>query len=291
MTSGLQGSGNPQDYTDGGVQQMMGTISSTSGNTLVMSPLQGAQNFTFTTNSSTNFDGTGMSSMMGGMPVIVDGTLQSDGSLLATMVQVMAGSGGVMGGGVVTAVTGTPATALNMVMQNGAGTGMMASYFAAGATIDVSNGPTYEIDDDQIDMSGLSFTPVFDASHIYAGQSVRPISTTGMMSGGMGGGMMGGSPMSGTITATGVALEPQGISGTAGAAITSGATTSFTLTLPSDCAFTSLTKATTVTVFQQPKTVVGGTSPIASGTSIHTFGLLFFDGGQWKMVSARIGAN
>jgi len=291
MTSGMQGSGNPQDYADGGIQQMMGTISSVSGSSFVMGSMQAAQNFTFATNQSTTFDGTSMGSMTGGMPVIVDATLQSDGSLLATMVQAMAGSGGVMGGGIITTVTGTPATSLNVVMQNGAGTGMMASYFADGASIDVSQGPKYDIDDDQIDMSGLPFTPVFDASHIYVGQSVRPMSTTGMMSGGMGGGMMGGTSMSGTITATEVALEPQGVSGTAGAAITSGATTSFTLTLPPDCAFTSLTNATTVTVYQQPKTVVSGTSSIASGTSVHAFGLLFNDGGQWKMVAARIGAN
>jgi len=63
-------------------------------------------------------------------------------------------------------------------MQNGAGTGMMSSYFAAGATVDLSGSTTYEIDEDGMDMSNLPFTPVFDASHIYAGQSVMPISSS-----------------------------------------------------------------------------------------------------------------
>jgi hypothetical protein len=117
------------------------------------------------------------------------------------------------------------------------------------------------------------------------------ISSSGMMSGGMGGGMMGGSSMAGTITASQLELEPQGLSGTASVAISSGATTSFTLNLPSQCAFATLTGATSVTIFQQPKTTVVGLSSIASGTSVHAFGLLFFDGGQWKMVASRIGAT
>lgn len=290
VTSGMQGSGSPLDPTNGGIQQMMGTVSGVSGSSFTMTSMQAAQSFTFATNSSTTFDNmSGMSSMGNGMLVMVDASLQSDGSLMATKVQSMMNSGGVMGGGIITAVTGQPPTALAMVMQNGVGTGMMSSSFAAGATIDLSGNTTYEIDEDNMDMSGLPFTPVFDASHIYAGQSVMPISSSGMMSGGSG--MMGGGSMGGTITASEVALEPQGLTGTAATSITSGSTASFTLTLPSDSAFTTLTGATSVTVIQQPQTTVAGTSPIASGSSMHAFGLLFFNAGQWKMVAARMGAN
>ena len=290
VTTGMQGSGSPLDPTDGGIQQMMGTVSGVSGSSFTMASMQAAQTFTFATNSSTTFENiSSMSMMTNGMLVAVDASLQSDGSLMATKVQSMMNSGGVMGGGIITAVTGQPPTSLTMVMQNGAGTGMMSSDFAAGATIDLSGSTTYEIDEDNVDMSGLPFTPVFDASHIYVGQSVMPISSTGMMSGGSG--MMGGSSMGGTITASEIALEPQGLTGTAATAITSGSTTSFTLTLPSDSAFTTLTGATSVTVIQQSQTTVAGTSPIASGSSMHAFGLLFFDAGQWKMVAARMGAN
>jgi hypothetical protein len=270
---------------------MMGSVSSVSGSSFSMSSMQAAQNFTFATNSSTVFDGTTMSSMASGMGVLVDASLQSDGSLLATRVQSMMESGGVMGGGIITTVTGQPPTSLIMVMQNGTGTGMMSSYFAAGATVDLSGSTTYDIDQDGMDMSGLPFTPTFDSSDIHAGQSVMPISSSGMMSGGMGGGMMGGGSMGGTITASQVELMPQGLTGTASASISGGTTTSFTLTLPSDCAFTTLTGATSVIVFQQPETIVSGTSPIASGIAMHAFGLLFYDGGQWKMVAARIGVN
>ena len=288
VTSGMQGS--TLDPSGGGIQQMMGSVSSVSGSGFSMTSMQAAQSFAFTTNSSTVFDGTSMGSMSSGMLVIVDATMQSDGSMLATKIRSMMGSGGAMGGGVITAVTGQPPTQLTMVMQNGAGTGMMASDFAAGVTINLSGSTTYEIDDDNMDMSGLPFTPVFDAGHVYVGQSVMPISSGGMMSG-SGGGMMGGGSMAGTMTASSLELAPQGLSGTVATAISSGSATSFMLTLPSDSAFTSMTGATSVTVYQQTATTVAGTSPIASGSTVHAFGLLFFDGGKWKMVASRMGAE
>jgi hypothetical protein len=289
VSSGMQGSGNALDPANGGIQQMMGTVSSVSGSSFVMTSMQAAQNFTFATNSSTVFDGTSMSSMSGGMLAIVDATMQADGSMLATKVQSMMGSGGAMGGGIITAATGQPPTSLTMVMQNGAGTGMMSSDFAAGVTIDLNGSTTYQIDEDNMDMSGLPFTPVFDASHVYVGQSVMPVSSGGMMSGG--GGMMGGGSMAGTMTASNLELEPQGLSGTVATTITSGAATSFALTLPSDSAFTTLTGATTVTVYQQTGTTISSGSSIASGSTMQVFGLLFFDGGQWKMVASRMGSN
>jgi hypothetical protein len=136
VTSGMQGSGNPMDPADGGIQEMIGAVSSVSGSSFGITSMQAAQAFTFATNSSTVFSGTSMSAMGNGMLLIVDASLQSDGTLMATKVQSMMNSGGVMGGGVITAVTGQPATALTMVMQNGAGAGMMSSAFAAGVTVD-----------------------------------------------------------------------------------------------------------------------------------------------------------
>ena len=293
-STGMQGSGNPADPANGGIQQMMGTVSSMSGNSFLMASLQAAQLFTFQTNSSTAFDGNGTSNMgmmTNGMIMLVDANLQPDGSLLATRAHSMMNAGGMMGSGVLTAVSGKPATQLTVIMQNGAGTGMMATSFAAGVTVDVNGSTVYNIDSDGIDMSSLPFTPLFDANNIYSGQSAQFISSRGLMTGGMGGGMMGGGTTAGTITASEINLEPQGLSGTSGSAITSGARSSFTLTLPSDSAFSTLTGATSVVVYQQPGTVVTGTSPIASGATVRTRGLLFFDSGRWKMVTTDIASN
>jgi hypothetical protein len=291
VTSGAQGSGGPMDFADGGIQGMMGAVSSVSGNSFTMTSMQAAQSFTFATNSSTTFANGSMGSMANGITVMVDATLQADGSLLATRIQSMMNPSGMMGDGLVTAITGQPATAFTMVMQNGVGAGMMASYFAQGATINIDSNATFRVDQDEVDMSVLPFTPVFDASHMYVGQNVMPVSSSGMMGGGMGGGMMGGGSMAGTITASDLYLEPQGVTGTAGSSIAPNATSTFTLTLPSDSAFATLTGATSVMIFQQSGTTVSGSGTIAGSSSVHCFGLLFFDGGQWKMVASRIGAN
>ena len=53
--------------------------------------------------------------------------------------------------------------------------------FASGVTIDLSGITTFKMDQDNVDMSGLPFTPAFDADHIYVGQNVMPISSSGMM--------------------------------------------------------------------------------------------------------------
>jgi hypothetical protein len=288
VSSGMQGSGNSLDPMNGGIQHMMGTVSSMSGSSFSMTSMQAAQTFTFATNSSTTFENITMMSMMtNGMLVVVDASLQSDGSLMATNVRSMMGSGGSMGGGMITAVTGQPATQCTMVMQNGTGTGMMSSMWVTGTTVTLDGSTTYQIDQDGMDMSSLPFTPSFDAGHLYPGQSVMPVSTSGIS---MGGGMMGGGSMSGSMSSSGMTLEPQGLSGTVAAAITSGSRTSFVMTLPADSAFSMLTGATSVTVNQQPGTTISG-STIASGATVHAFGLLFKDSGQWKIVASRMAAN
>jgi len=288
VTSGSQGSGSPQDFSSGGIHEMMGMVSAVSGTTFTMTSMQAAQSFTFSTNSSTSFDNmTGMSMMSSGMMLAVDSIMQADGTLLATKIESLMSSNGAMAGGVISSITGAPATQLVLVMQHGEGSGMMSSSLSGEITVNLNGSTVYRTDQENIDLSGLTFTPVFDASHIYVGQSVMPISSTGMMSGGSGG-MMGSMMMSGTLTATAVELEQQGLSGTVATSLTSGSRNSFSLTTPAGSAFTTLSGASMITVYQQSGTILAGTLPISSGARVHVYGLLFFDVGQWKMVASRI---
>lgn len=288
VMSGLQGSGNPQDFSAGGIHEMMGMVSAVSGTTFTITSMQAAQSFTFSTNASTEFDNlTGMSMMSSGMMIAVDSMMQADGSLLATKVASLMSSNGAMAGGIISSITGRPATQMVLVMQHAEGSGMMSSSLSAEITVNLNGSTVYRIDQDNVDLSSLPFTPAFDASHIYVGQGVMPISSTGMMSGGSGG-MMGSGMMAGTLTATAVQLEQQGVSGTIATAITSGSRSSFSLTLPAGSAFTTLSGANAITVYQQSGTVLAGTLPISSGAKVHVYGLLFFDAGQWKMVASRI---
>jgi len=279
------GSGNSQDPEHGGMEHMTGSVMSISGGSFTMSMMQSSQNLTVATGSSTQFEGmSGMGGMSNSMIVMVDAVMQSDGSFMASKVQsVMSMSGGSMAGGLVTATTGNPITQLTLAMQDGAGSGMMGSYLAGTSTVDVSASATFNIDFDNVDLSNLPFTPSFDGTTIFKGQCIRAVSSSGMMSGGGMGGMMGG----GTISASEIDLEEQGLSGTV-SGYSGSAPTTFTLTLPTDSAFTSLTGSTTLTVFQQAGTELWGLTSITNGSTVHVRGLLFFDAGTYKFVAGRI---
>jgi hypothetical protein len=288
MTASMNpgGTGTSQGPENGGMEHMTGTVMSSSGNSFAMSMMQISQNISVTTGSNTQFVGMGgMGGMSNGMLVMVDATLQSDGTFMAQKVEsVMSMSGGSMAGGLVTGTTGTPVTQLTLVMHEGEGTGMTDSNLAGTTTVNVSPTAVFKIDTDNVDMGSLPFTPVFDGSTVLKGQRVEAVSSTGMMQGGGMGGMMGG----GTISASEIDLEQEGLSGTVSGYTGSAAPTTFTLTVASDSAFATLTGAATITVFQQLGTELHGMTTITNGNVVHVRGLLFSDAGAYKLVVSRI---
>jgi hypothetical protein len=288
MTASMNpgGTGNSQDPKNGGMEHMIGTVMSSSGNSFAMSMMQSSANISVSTGSSTQFEGMGgMGSMSNGMIVMVDATMQADGTFMAQKVDsVMSMSGGAMAGGLVTSATGSPVTQLTLAMQDGAGSGMMGSYLGDSTTVDVSPTATFNIDTDSVDMSNLPFTPTFDGTTILKGQCIRAVSSSGMMSGGGMGGMMGG----GTITASEIDLEQQGLGGTVSGYSGASAPTTFTLTLSSDSAFATLTGTTSITVFQQTGTELWGLTTLSNGSTVHVRGLLFINAGAYEFVADRI---
>lgn len=266
---------------NGGMQHLFGSVSSTSGSSFTMTMLQGSQNLTFMTNGNTQFVNMGgMGMMSNGNLVMVDAVMQADGSMLAQEVESVM-PGGLMAQGLVTSVTGSPATQFTFIAQNGAGSGMMASYLGSGIAVNVSGNTPYNIDKDGMDMSNLPFTPKFDQTTIFKGQRVYASSGQLTMGGGMG-------MMAGTINASEIDLEPQGLSGTVSGYTANGSQASFTLTLPTDSAFATLTGSTTVTIFQQAGTTLAGLNAVSNGATVHVRGLLFLDAGTYKMVAGRI---
>jgi len=280
------GSANSHDPENGGMEHMTGTVKSFSGNSFTISMIQSSQDTPVTTDSNTVFQGMGgMNGMSNDMIVMVDAAMQPDGSFMAQTVQsVMSMSGGSMAGGLVTSLTGNPVTQLTLVMHESAGTGMMGSNLAGTTTVNVNPTAVFKIDSDNVDMSNLPFTPAFDGTTVFKGQRIEAVSSTGMMSGGGMGGMMGG----GTISASEIDLEQEGLSGTVSGYTGSAAPTTFTLTVASDSAFATLTGATTITAFQQSGTELRGMTTITNGNTIHVRGLLFFDAGTYKLVASRI---
>jgi hypothetical protein len=278
--------GNSQDPENGGMEHMTGTVMSFSGSSFMMSMLQSSQNITVTTASGTQFEGMGgMGGMSNGMIVMVDAVMHSDGTFMAQKVQcVMSMSGSSIADGVVTSLTGAPVTQLTIATMDGTGSGMMGSDLASTLAVNVSPTAIFNIDSDNVDMSNLPFTPTFDGTTIFKGQRVEAVSSSGMMSGGSMGGMMGG----GTINASEIDLEQQGLSGTVSGYSGAAAPTAFTLTLPSDSAFTTLTGSATVTVLQQTGTELRGMTAVTDSSAVHVRGLLFFDAGAYKLVASRI---
>ncbi|HEV2467750.1 MAG TPA: DUF5666 domain-containing protein [Candidatus Sulfotelmatobacter sp.] len=269
------------------MEHLAGSVSSASGSNFGMSMMQSAQPLSFTTNAGTQFVNMGgMGMMSNGVLVMVDAMLQADGTILAQRVQWGMGNGGAMTDGIVANVTGMPPAQIGLVVQNGSGQGMMSSFFSNNVTVNLGSGTAYGMNTDGMDMSNLPFTPKFDASHIYPGERVRCFSSGAMGSGGKGG--MGGGGMMGTLTASECDLAQQGFRGTVSDYSSSGGQATFTMTLASDCYFSAMTDASTVTVYQQPGTELYGLTSIANGQSVEVRGLMFNDNGVFRMVGRRI---
>jgi hypothetical protein len=269
------------------MQHRVGSVSSLSGTQFTMNSMMGIQQQTFMTNASTQFAGNGFSglgAMTNGMMVAVNAALQADGTYLAQRVEAMGpGANGMMGSGVVTSITGNPPTQITIAANAGQGGGMMASSIAGTLTVTIPASTPYNIDSDNVDLTGLPFTPAFGPTSLTKGQRVEVVSGGGML----GGGMMGGR---GSLTATQVCLEQQGLHGTVSDYTVSGSQATFTLTLPADSAFTTLTGVTTVQVFQQADTHLHEILAVVNGNDLVVRGLLFYDTGSssYKFVASCI---
>ena len=281
------GNGNGMNARYGGMYQLMGVVTGASADSFSVKAFQIANTFTFRITAETQFQGrVSQASQLGpGMGVLVTATLQSDGTYAAKRVRATMSSAGAMGGGIITAVDAVPATQLTIVMQNGAGASINTDYLSKTLLVKLLETTTYEMDTDRVSLNGLNFVPAIDASNIHAGQSILPFSDTAITP------ISSCDPVCGELTASTVRLREQGARGTATVDINPGVVTSFTLTLPTDCAFTKLTGASTILVYQQPGTNVEDNTAITAGTTLRVHGLLFFSGEQWRLVASTISST
>jgi hypothetical protein len=277
------GSGMAADPQHGAMEHLFGSTSGVSGSNFSMSMMQSAQPLSFGTNSGTQFSNiSGMGMMSNGSLMMVDATLRPDGSIQAQKVQWFMG-GGAMTDGIVATITGSPATQIGMVVQNGAGQGMMSSFLSNNATMTFGSGTVFHMNMDGLNFSNLSFTPMFDASHMFTAQHVRCFGANGMGSGGMGGGGMMGS-----MTAAECDLAQQGLHGTVSNYSASGSQATFTLTIAADSYFATMTGTNTLIVYQQPDTQLLGLTNVTDGQAVEVRGMIFNDNGTFRMVASRI---
>lgn len=273
------------DPEDGGMHGLSGTVNGSAGGTFTLTMLQGMPGLSLATGSGTQFTGmTGMGMMSDGMLLTIDASRQADGTWMAERVHSRMGAGGAMVAGAVTSLTGSPPTQLVLVMHDGAGNGMRPANLAGTATINIDGATSFDVDTDGVDLNNLPFTPRFDRATLTRGQRVEALSSSPMMQGGGMGGMMGGA----TLTATSLRLEQQGLRGTVSGYRASGSQATFTLALPADSAFAQLTGVSAVTVHRQGGTQLRRLTGLGDGATVVVRGLLFFDGGAFRLVAARI---
>ncbi|HZQ70291.1 MAG TPA: DUF5666 domain-containing protein [Terriglobales bacterium] len=269
-----------QGHEDGELEDMTGLVTAVSGSSFTISLGQNGVPLTFATDAATQFnDGAALATMLNTL-VTVEGVTRSDGSLLATEVEGIENGNGAELEGLVTQVTGNPATQISFVAHDGAGSGVDDTKVGATISADIS-GAQFKVNKGSIDTSGIGGLPSppnfpFDASTIRAGQRVEVESA---------------SSLSGTSTvAEKVKLQQQALVGTVSGlsgSVSAGPAT-FTLTLPSDSAFAMLSGKTTVSVTWQPGTDLHNLTSVNNGDTVRVRGLVFFTGTSFNMIARRI---
>lgn len=272
---------NNQEHAENGeLEDITGTVTSISGTSFTMTVGQSGVPLTFTTDGNTEFkDGASLSTLMNTI-VKVEGLTKPDNTLYAKEVEGVEDNNGMESDGLVTQVVGNPATQLNIVAQDGSGSGMDDT--KVGSTLVVAvTGAQYKVSQGNIDSSGIGGLPSspnfpFDATTVHAGQRVEVESAS----------MINGT----AIVAEKVKLQQQALTGTVSglSGPTSAGPVTFTLTVASDSAFAMLSGQTTVTVFWQPGTDLHNLTNVNNSDQVRVRGLVFFTGSSFNLIARRI---
>lgn len=240
---------------------------------------------TMNTASDTQFQGvSGLPAITTGMFVNVDGAIQSDGSLLATRLEVNSP----------TAETEDLMIPLAPASPAGSTVSEPVNCFPGSANppvcnsaFFVSNTVSFHISGQMNNLPNLPFTSVFDSSNFVLGQNVSVASSTTV-------------PGPGGMQATDITLEPQTLNGIVSAVSTAGSFNVYTVSIPSYHAipvtqqetvvapFVSIITPTTVTVYADANTQLLQSGAIAPGSLLRFRGLLFNDSGALRLDCAEI---
>jgi hypothetical protein len=242
--------------------------------------------FAVATNTSTVYQGVGnFSALAAGMIANLDLAIQSDGSLLATRIEVDDPAAT----NVLTGPVGTVFAAQNGILE----LSRTNEEFNQN-NVPASNGWTYLFDastafklSGQLALpSNLPFSATFDSSHIIAGQNLAVASQVIVTSGG------------GTTHATTVTLMPQTINGTVTGVSSSGGFTVYAVSLEARDLFptlavqpgqtTALQNPSSVQVYVNSSTQMLNSIGIAPGNVLRFNGLIFNDNGTARMVCAHV---
>jgi uncharacterized protein DUF5666 len=268
-----------QEPEDGELEDITGTVTNVSGTSFTLMVGMTGTPLTFTTDANTEFKENATLATIANTVVTVEGVTRADGTLYAKEVEGVENEGGAELEGLISQVTGNPATQLALVADDGSGSGMDDADVGSSFTADVSDAEYKVAAKGKLDTSGIGGLPAppdfpFDASTVHAGQRVQ-VESVSSLSGN-------------SLVAEKVKLVQQTLSGTV-SGLSGMAPTTFTLTVAADSAFAMLSGSTTVTIFWQPGTDDKNLPhALANGDAVRVRGLLFFTGSQFNMIARRI---
>jgi len=259
----------------GRTSNLVGRVTTVGSNSFALDIGNGT--FTFATDPNTTFQGlNGLSGLSAGMTVEVDAAFGSDGIFRATQVGL---ENNLPSAELAEGLAYTTSLAQMQVVVREVHVPAGVALPEVGKALSVAaNASTQFAFSNGADLNNLDFTPSFDALTIARGQNLRISTTNGSAA---------------TFTADQLKLEEQsldGIAGAVGAGSVSGQFT-FPINLDANSAFAQLTGQTSVLVTVQPSTekflYLGSENcvPCIAGGTVRVRGLLFFSGGQYRLVA------
>ena len=275
-----------------GMKAMLASLGSTNSDltlTLAAGPF-GTRTLAANSNSATIFQGiSGASALSPGMFANVDGEIQSDGSLLATRIEVENPTALNLSTGPLLMVA-NQVPVLSLYGRTELGPLITAPYGGPGLYFDTPyfdfSHATFRVSGQFTNLQNLPFVPSFDASNMVAGQNVDITSPAFSLTGG-------------TYTpADTITLIPQTINGIVQSSSTSGSFTVYTVSLANYALFPTLAvQQGQTTVLPQPNEVqvyVDGNTqnlnaqPLSPGSTLRFYGLVFNDKGTLRMDCAQV---
>lgn len=252
-----------EDDDNGEIEDVHGSVTNVSAPNFTISTNSG--DMTFATDGNTRFtDGlTQLSDLKTGEIVEVDGVTKSDGTKLATKVGLEDEPNGEELEGIISAVTGSPATSLTVVHQVDS---THSNNQPLTVDVTVASSTAFTVRADKLNVSSV---PPFDATHVGNGQRIEVDSKDSTTT---------------PIVAAKIKLREQALIGTV-AASPAPTSSGFTLNVSPTSAFGKLSGATTVavTIPNGAKLKVNPTP----GATIRVRGLVFVNGTTYTMIATR----
>jgi hypothetical protein len=254
-----------QKPENGGVDRIVGSVTNVSSASISLMNGQTGSGLTFRIDRNTRFYNAGVSTLQG-LIVAVRGRSAADGSLVATDVEALENHTGAVVEGVASGYVAN-SNLVTLASQDGSGDGMKSSIVGSGVSVDPTNNPNFEVDTNDVDMTGLESLQ-FDANSLVLGQRVQVQSMRKVQPDSNGN--------AGLVIPETVKLEPQTLTGTVAnyeLGSTPG-TATFDLVFATDASMNVLNPFfSTMHVFQQPGTDLSAT--ISNGATVRVWGLVF----------------